>query len=187
MIKILLILIGKTASGKSSIAKILEMKHGFHRIPTTTCRPMRKGEIQDIDYHFISEEEFLEKIENSFFIEYKSYDTSSGRWYYGTSYDSLDGIEDDKNYVIVLTPDGYKELINKVTIPHKSIYLYSSYSTIMKRLKKRKDLNDSPQRRIEDDNLKFKGVEFIVDKIVYNNEGEDISKVVEKILKILEG
>ena len=77
----LLILLGKTCSGKTTIAKELEMKHGFHRIPTTTCRPMRKGEIQDIDYHFISEEEFLEKIENSFFIEYKSYDTSSGRWY----------------------------------------------------------------------------------------------------------
>ena len=182
-----MILIGKTASGKSSIAKILEMKHGFHRIVTTTSRPMRDGETQNIDYHFISEEEFLDKIENDYFIEYKSYDTSSGIWYYGTSYKSLDTIEDDKNYVIILTPDGYKELISKATITHKSIYLYSSYSTIMKRLNKRKDFNDSPQRRIDDDNLKFKGVEFIVDKIVYNNEGEDINKVAEKILKILEG
>ena len=33
----------------------------------------------------------------------------------------------------------------------------------------------------------LKGVEFIVDKLVYNNDGEDIDKVTEKIIKIVEG
>ena len=33
----------------------------------------------------------------------------------------------------------------------------------------------------------LKGVEFIVDKLVYNNDGEDIDKVIEKIIKIVEG
>ena len=57
----------------------------------------------------------------------------------------------------------------------------------MKRLKKRNDKNDFPQRRLERDNEDFKGVEFIVDKLVYNNDGEDIDKVTEKIIKIMEG
>ena len=56
----------------------------------------------------------------------------------------------------------------------------------MKRLKKRNDKNDSSQRRLEHDNEDFKGAEFIVDKIVYNNDGEDIDKVTEKIIKIVE-
>lgn len=178
---------GKTCSGKSYIAKNLEIKHEFHRILTTTSRPMRKGEMQDVDYHFISKEEFLDKIESDYFVEYKTYETSSGTWYYGTSYESLANIDDDKNYVVILTPKGYKELIRKVNIPHKSIYVYASYSTLMKRLKKRNDKNDSPQRRLERDNEDFKGAEFIVDKLVYNNDGEDIDKVTEKIIKIVEG
>lgn len=178
---------GKSCSGKSYIAKNLEMKHGFHRIVTTTSRPMRKGEKQDIDYHYISEEEFLHKIENDYFVEYKTYDTTSGKWFYGTSYESLVNIDDNKNYVVILTPEGYRELIQKINISHKSIYVYASYSTLIKRLKKRNDKNDSPQRRLEHDNDDFKGVEFIVDKLVYNNDGEDIDKVTEKIIKIMEG
>ena len=184
---ILLILMGKSASGKSYIAKNLEIKHGFHRIVTTTSRPMRKGETQDIDYHFISKDDFLNKIENDYFVEYQNYETPSGIWYYGTSYESLANIDDEKKYVVILTPNGYKELIQKVNIPHKAIYVYASYSTLMKRLKKRNDKNDFPQRRLERDNEDFKGVEFIVDKLVYNNDGEDIDKVTEKIIKIVEG
>ncbi len=186
MNSILLILMGKSASGKSYIAKNLEIKHGFHRIITTTSRPMRKGETQDIDYHFISKDDFLNKIDNDYFVEYQNYETPSGIWYYGTSYESLANIDDEKKYVVILTPNGYKELIQKVNIPHKAIYVYASYSTLMKRLKKRNDKNDFPQRRLERDNEDFKGVEFIVDKLVYNNDGEDIDKVTEKIIKIVE-
>lgn len=186
MNNILLVLLGKSCSGKSYIAKNLETKHGFRRIVTTTSRPMRKGETHDIDYHFISKEEFLNKIDNNYFVEYKTYKTISGTWYYGTSYESLENIENDKNYVVILTPEGYRELIQKINISHKSIYVYASYSTLIKRLKKRNDKNDSPQRRLEHDNNDFKGVEFIVDKLVYNNDGEDIDKVTEKIIKIME-
>lgn len=179
----LLVLLGKTCSGKTTIAKELEMKHGFHRIITTTSRPIRKGEKQDIDYHFITEDEFLKKINEDYFVEYKSYNTTSGTWYYGTSRYSLADLDNEKKYVIVLTPDGYRN----IDVPCKSVYVYANNSTIINRLKKRKDKKDSIQRRLESDNKDFKGCENIVDHIVYNNEGEDINKVAEKILKILEG
>ena len=70
----LTIIIGKTCSGKSSIVKELR-KYGFHSILTTTTRPIRNGETQDVDYHFISEKEFLKKVEQNFFTEYKAYTT----------------------------------------------------------------------------------------------------------------
>lgn len=179
----LVVLLGKTCSGKTTIAKELEMKHGFHRIITTTSRPIRKGEKQDIDYHFITEDEFLNKINEDYFVEYKSYNTTSGTWYYGTSRESLSNLDDDKNYVIVLTPDGYK----KIDVPCKSLYIYANNATIIDRLKKRKDKRDSIQRRLESDNNDFKGFENMVNHIVYNNSGEDINNVVNKILKFAEG
>lgn len=182
----LLILVGKTCSGKDTVTKELITKYGFHRIVTTTSRPMRKGEKKDVDYHFVSKEEFIKKINEGYFIEYKTYQTSSGDWYYGTSFDSLENIKEDENYVIILTPDGYKDFLKKISIVHKSIYLYANNSTIMKRLKQRKDKNDSPQRRLEHDNEDFKNVEHEVDRIVYNNDGTDIDVVIDKILRCLE-
>lgn len=62
----MLVLIGKAASGKDSVREILVKKHGFHSIVTYTTRPMREGEIQDITYHYISENDFLQKIESGF-------------------------------------------------------------------------------------------------------------------------
>lgn len=56
----LTIIMGRTCSGKSTIVKELK-KYGFHLILTTTTRPKREKEIQNVDYHFVSEEEFLEK------------------------------------------------------------------------------------------------------------------------------
>lgn len=178
----LLVLTGKSGSGKDTVAKELARKHGFNRIVTTTSRPMRKGEKQDIDYHFITKEEFLKKIDDNHFIEYRSYNTSSGEWYYGTSYGALENIRDDKNYIIIVTPDAIK----KIHVPHKSIYLYANNSTLIKRLNNRKDKNDSIQRRLENDNKDFKGIENEVDRIVYNNDGVELDDVVDKILECLE-
>lgn len=40
---------------------------------------MRKGEIQDKTYHFVSEEEFLDKLNSEFFLEHKKYETAELR------------------------------------------------------------------------------------------------------------
>ena len=56
----ILILIGKTASGKDKTVNELVSKHGFKKVITYTTRPMRKGEKQDITYHFIPEEEWID-------------------------------------------------------------------------------------------------------------------------------
>lgn len=76
----MLVLIGKSASGKTEIAQILVKKYGFHPIVTYTTRPMRKDEIADITYHYISNEEFLKKVEEGFFAEWKKYNTANGVW-----------------------------------------------------------------------------------------------------------
>ena len=92
---------------------------------------------------------------------------------------------DDKT-VIILTPDGYRDVIKKVKNKPKSIYIYANNSTIKERLINRGDNPKEAQRRLEHDNIDFKGVETEVDKIVYNNKGSNINDVVNKILKYLE-
>ena len=175
----ILILIGKTSSGKTLIKEKL-IENGFTGITTYTSRPMRKGEKQDVTYHFISEEDFKQKINEGFFAEWKSYITVDGVWYYGTSLEDLENT-DDKS-VIILTPYGYRDVANKLSKKPISIYIYANNPTIKKRLLKRGDDNNEAQRRLEHDNEDFKGIENEVDRIVYNNDGTNINKVVQKIL-----
>ena len=177
----ILILIGKGSSGKDTVLNILVAKHGYKKIVTYTSRPMRKGEKQDVTYHFTSSEEFQKMIEQGLFAEYKTYNSEFGVWYYGTALDDLEKA-DDKS-IIILTPDGYKDVINKLSKKPISIYLYANNSTIKKRLKKRGDDPKEAERRVSHDNEDFKGIENEVDKIVYNNDGANIDDVVQKILK----
>ena len=176
----ILILIGKTSSGKTLIKEKL-IENGFTGITTYTSRPMRKGEKQDVTYHFISEEDFKQKINEGFFAEWKSYITVDGVWYYGTALEDLEN-SDDKS-VIILTPDGYRDVVNKLSKKPISIYIYANNPTIKKRLLKRGDDNNEAQRRLEHDNEDFKGIENEVDRIVYNNDGANINEVVQKILE----
>ena len=179
----MLILCGRTLSGKDTIVNEL-LNHGYKRITTYTTRPMRKGEKQNVTYHFISEDEFKQKIEDGFFAEYKTYNTEFGVWYYGTALEDLERADD--NAVIILTPQGYRDVKDKLLSNNVTcIYIYASNSTLKKRLLKRGDDPKEADRRMHHDNQDFKGFEMEADKIVYNNEGTDIDEVVEKILEIV--
>ena len=181
----MLILMGKTASGKNLVRDQLVEKCNFSPIITYTTRPMRKGEKQDVTYHFISTDEFLGKINNGFFAEWKDYVTNDGIWYYGTALE--DCVNATDNDVIILTPQGYRDIKEK--LPDKNlacIYLYENIDTMRKRLSKRGDDTKEVERRIKSDLEDFKNFESEADKIVYNNDGTDIEEVIKKILDFVE-
>ena len=58
----LLVILGKTSSGKDVTLNNLVAKHGYKKIITYTTRPMRLNEQQDVTYHFISEDDFVQRI-----------------------------------------------------------------------------------------------------------------------------
>lgn len=63
-------IIGKNGAGKSYLANKLYYL-GFKRNVGYTTRPIRDGEIDGIDYFFITKEKFEEYIVNNDFVEYK--------------------------------------------------------------------------------------------------------------------
>ena len=83
-----IILCGKSGSGKDAIASALSEFDGVKRIVSSTSRPMREGETDGKEYNFLSKEAFNEKVQNGDFIEYRLYDTLVGgnpdTWGYGT-------------------------------------------------------------------------------------------------------
>jgi len=177
----MLVIAGCTCSGKTTIVNEL-MKCGFHKLVTTTTRPMRSGETQDVDYHFISDEEFKQKSDDGYFAEYKLYHAKDGDWYYGTAISDIENV--DNKTVVILTPEGVRD-IKKIQEDIFVIYIYVNNQTIEKRLLCRGDNKDEAKRRILADRIDFRGFELEVDKIVYNNDDVKIDNVVNRILTLV--
>jgi len=77
-----LVLSGPSGAGKSSLVNKIfkEIGECYFSISTTT-RPIRDGEKDNVDYHFVSENEFKREIEADNFLEYAIVHGN----YYGTS------------------------------------------------------------------------------------------------------
>ena len=66
----IIVLSGPSGVGKSTIIKKVREKMPELRFSVScTTRPMRQGEVADVDYHFLSREEFIRRRENGDFIE----------------------------------------------------------------------------------------------------------------------
>ena len=102
---------GKSASGKDSIyKKILEKAPGrFKTIVSYTTRPIRSGETEGVEYHFVSVPEFKAMDEADKVIEYRCYHTVHGDWYYFTANDGQINL-DRFDYLLIMTPEGCKSL-----------------------------------------------------------------------------
>jgi len=89
-------LMGKSASGKDSIYKrIKEEIPRLKEIVIYTTRPMREGEKDGKEYHFVNRMEFDNLKNSGRVIEYREYQTVHGPWIYFTADDGqFDGEED---------------------------------------------------------------------------------------------
>ncbi len=141
----MIILIGPSASGKTAVGKSLEKQFNIKKVVTYTTRAKRIGEIDGVDYHFISVEEFEKKMSTGFFFETMKYQNN----YYGTSVDS---ISNDKYMILDL--NGYEKYINS-TFHVKAYYLDCDKSVREKRMLQRKDSLESIKKRLVDDDLVF--------------------------------
>jgi guanylate kinase len=170
-------LVGHSASGKSTIERRLERDCDIPRIISYTTRPMRTGERDGVDYHYVSEEEFLRRLELGFFNEHAQYRD----WHYGLSLNGIDYKE--QNYIVVVTPKGYEELLEIVGEQWlRAIFIEVPERKRMIRLCKRGDDIDEVIRRINSDRIDFADFESEAHFIV---ENKDIDRSVDMIYTII--
>lgn len=175
----MLILIGKSASGKDTIKRKLIKEFEFKPIVSYTTRPIRVGEKEGEDYYYINELEFQKKKEEGFFAEWKSYNTIQGEWYYGTAKEDIEKANDYT--VMISTPRGVRDILKEGYEP-KVAYINADIETISKRLYFRGDNRSEIQRRMLSDSMDFKNVEDIVDFNIKNNINFDINDVIHNLL-----
>lgn len=174
----MLVIIGKTASGKDSIVKELTRICGMKRVVTYTSRPMRPGETEGVEYHFVSKEEFLEMKSRGLFAETTSYAISKNTtWYYGTLKTSLV----EEYGVIICNPDGLKYLRTQKDLDLTVFYINASEEVIRGRLIKRGDNPEEAERRLAADNEDFKDIENYYNYAIENNGRKSPTILAEEI------
>lgn len=90
----LVIITGATASGKSHAKSILE-ERGIGRVISATTRRKRGREKGGRDYHFLSREDFKNRVRKGLFVEWNEY----GENLYGTPKSEIEALFEGKNLV----------------------------------------------------------------------------------------
>lgn len=139
------IIVGAGASGKDYLKHYLETK-GFTCSVSCTTRPARPGEVEGINYNFISEAEFLSMIDNNEFREWNKF---AGKWYYGTTNRHFDAAN-----LFIMTPSGIRALTLEDRMESLVIYIDVPEQVRRLRLMARSDA-DNPERRLDTDRIDF--------------------------------
>lgn len=164
----MIILVGASASGKSVVVKKMSELYGVKKIVTYTTRAMRVGEINHIDYHFVTQEDFLEKKEKNFFVETAYYNNN----YYGTAIEDI-----SVNKALIVEPNGaniyYEKLKDKVYI----VYLKADKETRRKRMLERGDSLEVINKRMANDEQYFALENFLNIDLMVDTENISIDEV----------
>ena len=170
----MLVLVGESASGKSSIEKYLADNCGYNKIVSYTTRQPREGEVDGVDYHFITRSQFRRLTEQDFFAETAIYNN----WYYGVAKKDC---TNDK--VAVLTPHGLRQVSKIEDINIISFYInVPRRDRLIKILQRGDDIEESYRRNLSDVGM-FDGIWDEVDYVI-NNDGynKSIAEMSKEIL-----
>lgn len=116
--KLIFLFIGRTASGKSSLARYMCESLGLKQVKSLTTRPPRENEINGSeDHYFVFEKEFNEIKQKEDFIAY----TEINGYKYATTAEELRHSD-----IYVIDPDGVKYLKEHCGDEFKFIEIYFS-------------------------------------------------------------
>ena len=184
MYKVLAI-IGKAGSGKDTLlnACLDRYKDKLHGIVSYTTRPPREGEVDSVNYFFVSEEEFTEMT-----LDLQMLETSCfNNWMYGTAERSL---VEDKINIGVFNPEGIRSMQEfSDIIDLKVVYVWASDKERLLRQLNREAYPDVDEivRRYGTDKADFKDIRDL--KNVYevvNDVMTDVDTVVDGVSIILD-
>jgi guanylate kinase len=131
----LLVLSAPSGGGKSSIARsLLQGRDDLGYSVSATTRPLREGEREGVDYHFLTREEFLRRREAGEFLESATY----GGHLYGTLRSEIDRIfAAGRHAVLDIEIDGARQLRSSFPNSLHLFVLPPSAEVLVRRLRGR--------------------------------------------------
>lgn len=174
-------LIGEAGSGKDTLMKrILDKNHMLHEIVSCTTRPPRQGEINGVNYYFLSPEEFGQRVLDGEMLEASCFND----WFYGTGYESL---RSDCWNIGVFNPQGIDSLLAH---PGVEVIVYYVRASGKQRLIRQLQREDDPDideiiRRYKADLIDFSDLDFMYTDLV-NETNEDLENAASYVIRSIQ-
>lgn len=178
----LVILSGVSGAGKDTIKKeLMKRMDNIITLPSFTSRTKRENEEEGVQYHFITKEQFEDKIRKGDFYEY---DVHHGN-YYGTSRELMNAkINEGKIIVKDIEVNGTENLLKLLGNDTRivTIFLKVEKEELKRRLIERGDDIQAIEVRLS--RLDYEESKInLYDYVLKNDEFE---KIVQVIMKIIE-
>ena len=170
-------LVGASATGKSTVERILQEEFGYKRCISMTTRPKRDYEVDGVDYYFVTIEDLDQLAQEGLLAER----TCFNGWHY-----SLTVAEVEDGGVVVIEPNGLRQIIERVGRENVFVvYLTLSDKARLVRSLVARDDNDVDEviRRFLADRKDMQGMVDIADITIRNEDSHKTACMINAILK----
>jgi guanylate kinase len=186
------IITAPSGAGKTSVTtNVISKLKGIipiEKVITITTRPKRVGEVNGVDYVFLSNEEFLKREKTGFFLETTKYNEN----YYGSPASIVQDMKNGKSFIIITDTVGAINFKKNIIPDAVTIWItVPDIEELRKRLEKRKtDSREVIEKRLKiaKEDMEREANENQFDYHVQNNNldqaVDDVIKIIKQTLEI---
>ena len=167
---LMLVVSGPAGSGKGTVNAMLLEREDFAFSVSATTRAPRPGEVDGVNYHYITREDFLARIDSGDLLEYTEY---CGNFYGTPLKEAEEVMQSGKNLILEIEVEGARNVKAKYPDAVLVLLLPPSYSEQEARLRGRGTETEEKIRerlaRAREEILHANSYDYVV----YNRDGMD--------------
>jgi guanylate kinase len=179
----LVVVSGPSGVGKSTIvAELARRRPQVVPIVTATTRRRRRGEIDGVHYHFLTEKQFTDLRDNDGLLEHAD---NHGHWY-GTPVDQVRGIlAAGRDAILTISPEGARNVRRIVPDALLIFVMPPSMEDLTRRLRERGSESEASLERRRRDAERWIAQADEYDHVVVNETGHP-EEAAERIWEIIQ-